>query len=287
MQNKEVDMDFFVRDLLVTENIFFYTQWQWPEEIVEALKWASKTGWNGKGFPEFIGIIKDFLLVIEDKKDYEKHVRFDEKNLISLDLSNGDVKDFAMNGALHYAKHLAEKTNYKKILAIWVSGNPKRHRITPIFVNERGEYEILEDVENFTNFNENNIEEYYLHKILNEQTREEKTTEEILKDAKKLQEDLKNYGSIQDKDKPLIVSGILLALREIEFKWFSMDELSGDSITTDWEKIYNAIEKNLRRANVSPQTKKDKLLSQFLVIRDTKAINEIHENFCTNTFIKI
>jgi site-specific DNA-methyltransferase len=58
------------------------------------------------------------LLVIEDKKDYEKHVRFDEKNLISLDLSNGDVKDFAMNGALHYAKHLAEKTNYKKILAI-------------------------------------------------------------------------------------------------------------------------------------------------------------------------
>ena len=278
MQNKEVDIDFFVRDLLVTENIFFYTQWQWPEEIVEALKWASKTGWNGKGFPEFIGIIKDFLLVIEDKKDYEKHVRFDEKNLISLDLSNGDVKDFAMNGALHYAKHLAEKTNYKKILAIWVSGNPKRHRITPIFVNERGEYEILEDVENFTNFNEKNIEEYYLHKVLKEETREEKTTEEILKDAKKLHEDLKNYWSIQDKDKPLIVSGILLALKEIEFKWFSMDELSGDAITTDWEKIYNAIEKNLKRANVSPETKKDKLLSQFLVIRDTKAINEIHEN---------
>ena len=38
------------------------------------------------------------------------------------------------------------------------------------------------------------------------------------------------------------------------------------------------VEKNLKRANVSPQVKKDKLLSQFLVIKDTKAINVINEN---------
>ena len=131
-------------------------------------------------------------------------------------------------------------------------------------------------MENLIIFNEKNIEEYYSHKVLNEQTREEKTTEEILKDAKKLHEDLRNYGSIQDKDKPLIVSGILLALREIDFKGFSIEELSGDTITTDGEKIYNAIEKNLKRADVSPETKKDKLLSQFLVIKDIKAINEVN-----------
>ena len=45
----------------------------------------------------------------------------------------------------------------------------------------------------------------------------------------------------------------------------------------DGEKIYEAIEKNLKRANVAPQVKKDKLLSQFLVIKDTKAINEVNE----------
>jgi type I restriction enzyme M protein len=96
----------------------------------------------------------------------------------------------------------------------------------------------LEDVETFTLFNEKNIDEYYTKTILKEQTPEEKTTEEILKDAKNLHEDLRNYGSIQDKDKPLIVSGILLALREMEYKGFSIDSLIGDQTTTDGEKIY-------------------------------------------------
>ena len=63
----------------------------------------------------------------------------------------------------------------------------------------------------------------------------------------------------------------------MEFKNFSIDSLTGDETTTDGEKIYEAIEKNLKRANVSPQVKKDKLLSQFLVIKDTKAINEVNE----------
>ena len=166
---------------------------------------------------------------------------------------------------------------YKKIIAFGVSGNEKRHRITPIFINERGDFKELEDVETFTLFNKKNIDEYYTKSILKEQTPDEKTTEEILKDAKSLHEDLRNYGSIQDKDKPLIVSGILLALREMEHKGFSIDSLIGDQTTTDGEKIYEAIEKNLKRANVAPQVKKDKLLSQFLVIKDTKVINEVNE----------
>ena len=129
-------------------------------------------------------------------------------------------------------------------------------------------------METFTLFNEKNIGEYYTKNILKEQTDEEKTTAEILKDAKELHEDLRNYGSIQDKDKPLIVSGILLALREIEHKNFDIDNLNGDDVKTDGQKIYEAIQANLERAQVKPQVKKDKLLSQFLVIRDTKAINE-------------
>lgn len=55
----------------------------------------------------------------------------------------------------------------------------------------------------------------------------------ILKDAQELHEDLRNYGAIQDKDKPLIVSGILLALREIEHGSFSIDSLTADTTVTD------------------------------------------------------
>ncbi|MFU2128542.1 HsdM family class I SAM-dependent methyltransferase [Gallibacterium anatis] len=179
---------------------------------------------------------------------------------------------------MHYGLHLAKHTSYKKIIAIGVSGDEKRHQITPLFINECGEYKELENLETFTLFSVDNIDEYYFRNILKEPTNEDKTTEEILKDAKQLHEDLRNYGSIQDKDKPLIVSGILLALKEIDFKNFSLDNLNGDDLITDGDKIYKAIQDNLNRAQVQPEVKKDKLLSQFSVIKDTKVINEINEN---------
>lgn len=275
MAKKEVLTDFWVYELLKEANINLHPQGSNIKEIDDALKSASKAGTGKVGFPEYCGVVKDFLLVIENKADVSFHIKRNDKDLICNQVTN--VRNYAVNGALFYGLHLSKNTTYKKIIAFGVSGNEKRHKISPIFINERGEYKELEDVETFTLFNEKNIDEYYTINILKEQTPEEKTTEEILKDAKTLHEDLRNYGSIQDKDKPLIVSGILLALREMEYKGFSIDSLIGDKTTTDGEKIYEAIEKNLKRANVAPQVKKDKLLSQFLVIKDTKAINEVNE----------
>ena len=276
MAKKEINTDFWVRDLLIEAGIKFDAQGSNIKEIDEALKTASKAGTGNIGFPEFTAIVKDFLLVVENKADVSQHVKRDNNKLISREPTN--TSQYAVNGALFYGKHLAKNTTYKKVLAFGISGNEKRYKISPIFIDERGNYKELEDVETFTLFNVDNIDEYYTVNVLKETTPEEKTTEEILKDAKTLHEDLRNYGSIQDKDKPLVVSGILLALREMEHKGFDIANLNGDTTVTDGEKIYDAIERNLKRANVSPQVKKDKLLSQFLVIKDTKAINEISES---------
>lgn len=274
MAKKEIKTDLWVYDLLKDAELDLCPQGSDIVELDNALKTASKAQTGKVGYPEYCGVVKDFVIVIEDKADTANHIKHNDKALICQNATS--VRDFAVNGALHYGIHLAKNTSYKKIIAIGVSGNEKRHKISPLFINERGEYKTLEDVETFTLFNEKNIGEYYTKNILKEQTDEEKTTAEILKDAKELHEDLRNYGSIQDKDKPLIVSGILLALREIEYKNFDIDNLNGDEIKTDGQKIYEAIQANLDRAQVKPQVKKDKLLSQFLVIRDTKAINEIN-----------
>lgn len=182
-----------------------------------------------------------------------------------------------MNGALFYAKHLAKNTTYKKIIAVGVSGDKKKHKISPIYVDDTDYYRELPDVESFISFNEKNIDEYYTREILKEDTNTEKELAEILKDAASLHEDLRNYGNLKDIDKPLVVSGILLALNEIEKKSFSIDNLVGDTVETDGQKIYKAIESNLKRVNVQPQVKLDKILSQFSIIRDTQILNEIND----------
>jgi len=274
MAKKEVKTDLWVYNLLKDANIDLDPQGSTIKEIDLALKSASKSGTGKVGFPEYVGVVKDFLIVIEDKADLSKHVKLDEKGLIST-LKN-DVKNYAVNGALFYGQHLAKNTSYKKILAFGISGNEKKHKISPFYIDETEYYRELPEVESFISFNIDNIDEYYIREVLNENTDEEKETAEILKDAAILHEDLRNYGNLKDIDKPLIVSGIMLALRESEFKNFSIDDLTGDTVKTDGQKIYDAINSNLKRANVSPDVKKDKILSQFSIVKDTQILNEIN-----------
>ncbi len=271
--SREASTNLWVYDLLKEAGLGYFTpQGSDIKEVADALKTASKAGTGKEGRPEYTGAVKDFLLVIECKRDTSMHEARDENGILKEDVDSN--VNYAVNGALFYGKHLIKNTTFKKVIAIGVSGNERRHRITPIFIDERLDYKELPEIETFISFSEDNIDEYYIREILKEETDAEKETAAILKDAAILHEDLRNYGSIQDKDKPLIVSGILLALREMEYRNFNIDDLTGDTVKTDGEKIYDAIKANLDRANVSPQVKKDKLLSQFLVIKDTVKINE-------------
>lgn len=273
MAKKEVKTDLWVYDLLRQAGIVLDAQGSSIKEIDDALKTASKRGTGNVGFPEYVGVVKDYLIVIEDKADLSKHIKRDENGNISLETSA--VTDFAVNGAFFYGKHLTKTTSYKKIIVFGISGDEKKHKISPIYLDETEFYRELPEVESFISFSEDNIDEYYVREILKEDTDAEKETAEILRDASVLHEDLRNYGNLLDTEKPLIVSGILLALRESEYKNFSVDDLTGDTVKTDGQKIYDAINANLKRANVAPEVKKDKILSQFAFIKDTVKLNEI------------
>ena len=273
MPKKEIKTDLWVYDLLKEADISLTAQGSDLLEVNQALASASKAQTGNCGYPEYCGVVGDFLLVIEDKAALDKHIFLDNQKLISQDIA--PVKNYAVNGALFYAKHIATRTNFHKVFAFGISGDPKHHRITPLFVNERGDYQLLDDVETFISFNAGNIHEFYLREVLKENTDGEKEASEILKQAAELHEALRTYGAIKDTDKPLLVSGIMLALREIQYKTFAIDSLNGDTIHTDGQKINDAIQANLNRANVTPDTKRDKLLSQFSVIKDTAKINQI------------
>lgn len=278
MAKKEAKTDLWVYSLLQEATVELEPQGSTILEINNALKTASKNGLGNVGFPEYVGVVKDFLIVIENKSDLSKHVKLNDKGLISL--HQKDVKDFAINGALFYGQHLAKNTSYKKVIAFGISGDEKKHCISPIYIDETAYYRELPKVESFISFNVQNIDEYYIREVLQENTNKEKELSEILKDAAELHEDLRNYGNLKETDKPLIVSGILLALRETESKNFSISSLMGekeeDLGITDGTKIYNAIENNLKRSNVAPEVKRDKIRNNFSIIKDSKILNEIN-----------
>lgn len=275
MAKKEVKTDLWVAKQLEESHISFDAQGSDVKEINEALKTASKRGTGNVGYPEYVAVIEDFVLIIEDKAEIEKHIMLTPSGI--LDTSEKAITDYAVNGAYFYAKHVAQKSSFHKIFAVGVSGDAKHHNITPLYVDDRESYKRLPDLESFTWFSPQNVQEYYSRYVLEEKTDTEKTTEQILKDAAELHEYLRTYGSLKDQDKPLVVSGILLALDEIASGSFSIESLTGDPIDTDGDKIFAAIQKRFKRSNVGPDAKRDKLMSEFAIIRTSARLNEIEE----------
>ena len=279
MARKEASTDYWVARMLDDCGIDATPQGSDNKLISDALKTASKRGTGNAGFPEFTAVINnEYALVIEDKADVSNHVLKTGGGV--LDESVEGTAGYAVNGAYFYGKRIAQNSPFKKVFAVGVSGDEKHHEITPLWVNDRETYIELDSLESFMSFSPENIDEYYVRNVLREETDEEKTTEQILKDAKELHESLRTYGSLSDQNKPLVVAGILLALDESAKKSFSVDSLVGDDVPgqRDGDKILNAIKSRLTRSQVAPQEKKDKLILQFSFIADEETLNEVNQD---------
>lgn len=265
--------DFFIGKLLDLSNINYTPNGSSIKEIQDALKTASKKGTGKVGFPEFVAKQNDFIIVIENKAVLDKQANFDddEKTILATDIKS--ITNYAENGALHYAKEVIKKTNFKKIFAFGCSGDEKHHNIRPVYVDASG-YKLLDKVDNFENFSPANIDKYYKEQVLGETPPEEQEESVILDKSKDLHEALRNYGQLGDSEKPLVVSAILLALSDNDF---NIDTLTGDTINTDGNKIYTSLSNYMDRVKVSPSTKKEKVLGQFTIIKDRNILNTVDE----------
>lgn len=273
MSKKEKNLDIFISKLLDSAKIKYSADGSSIKEINDALKTASKKGTGRVGFPEFVGISNDFIIVIEDKADLDKQVNYVNEEQAEYAVDVKSLKDFAENGAFHYGKHIIENTNFKKVFAFGCSGDEKHHVIRPIFIDKNG-YKLLKPVENFENFSSSNIDKYYREQVLEETPVETLELEEVLKKSAELHEALRNYGQLGDSEKPLVVSAILLALRE-DSK--IADQLKGDNLKTDGKIIYDALSTHMTRVEVKPETKKEQVLAQFDIIKNRTLLNQIDE----------
>lgn len=271
MPRQEGKTDIFVNDLLRKSGISLSSQdADINIDLRDALQTASKNGTGNVGYPDYCGIVNGYVFVIEDKASVYDHAKYIDDKETELDMSQQAIKKYALNGAVHYAIKIMASAPYEQLFGFGVSGNEDGYRITPFFLRSRETKPmILEPVNDFNSFSHDNIGTYYCMNVLKEKIDVDKTEDEVRKDAAELHEYLRNYGSLTTEQKPIIVSGILIALSEIDYKNFDINTLVCDKTSSDGEKIFVAIKKALKRISVENSL----ILRQFSLIASNVQIN--------------
>lgn len=213
---------------------------------------ASKNAKGNAGYPEFIiSNRKDaaFLIVFECKPDVKKHEsRARDKPL-----------DYAVDGVLHYAKHLAK---HYTVVAVAVSGTTASSmKVSNLLVPAGGS-----DAKKLVNESGVSVAElipyddYYRLASFDPDVAKKRHSD-LLAFSKELHELIWTKAKISEEDKPLLVSGTLIALMNATFmKTFSA--LPAEEVQEAW---LGAIKKELDKADI-PQAKKDTMIQPYSTI---------------------
>lgn len=244
-------------------------------EVQEALATASKNMTGKKGRPDVIARVGNYLIIVENKANVNYQAKYMTDKDDTLLMDKPSIKDYAENGALHYAQHIVCHTSFDKVFAFGCSGTEKeRLRIRPIYVSKTG-YKILPQVKDFADFGTaERIETYYRTKVLEGKSQQQMELELILSRAQKLHEDLRNYGSLGENDKPQLVSAILLALCNRNFH--TNDLSKEDAEQSDGELIYDAIVEHMDEVGVLPEDKRSLVLHHFEFVKLRPQLSSIH-----------
>lgn len=255
----------------------------------ESLKWWAKTQ-NKTNFwkPDFHLENYKIPVIIENKLYHKKLL---SGNIWSPKNDDSSIKNFSVNWALHYARTMISSWKYKEVIAIGVAGdNEENVEIQAYYVYGYTEtdFKYLENYKNF-NFLENfkafdnfyqdiQLTETEKHKILIDSR---KTLQDY---AKKLNKLMHNHN-ITAPQRVLYVSGMLLAMQDIEDEnWnilasgLTLDDLKGSQADNfrDGKLIISQIEEFLKSRNI-PREKRDLMLASFFEISKNKQRDELAE----------
>ncbi|MBD0847114.1 SAM-dependent methyltransferase [Pectobacterium actinidiae] len=221
-------------------------------KVKSLLSKASKNAKGNAGYPEFIiSNLKDtaFLIVFECKHDVRKH---------ESQARNKPV-EFAVDGVLHYAKHLAKDYT---VVAVAVSGETRSSMKISSFLVPAGttETKILAN-ESGTSVTELlPFDDYYRLASFDPDVAKKRHSD-LLAFSRDLHELIWTKAKVSEEDKPLLVSGTLIAFMNAPFmKIFSA--LAAEDVQEAW---LGAIKKELDKADI-PQAKKDTMLQPYSTI---------------------
>ncbi len=234
--------------------------------IDKLLKRASKSG-DGTGYPEFIITFEnsDLLIVIECKADAKKHIS-NRRN---------KYKDYAVDGALLYSSYPSKQFD---VIAIGVSGEKKQGLQVDAFLQIQGESSCKDlGINKLLDF------EDYLSALQQDPDKTESALATLTEYSKVLNQRLRDDFEFEETHRPLIVSGILLALEDNGF-------CAGYKTKKKPKQIANllltAVKERLERDNIG-EIKRDTMMQTYGFLRtNTKIINDRNKDGTPNTHLK-
>ena len=121
----ESDVDDYVKEKLTAlglkKLIDFNEKSGMSDYMKEALKGSAKTKEKTSfGIPDFHIEKYNIPIVIEDKLGIKYHIA---ENKSGIRMDEKSVREFAVNGAIYYAKNMIASKKYDEVIAIGISGD--------------------------------------------------------------------------------------------------------------------------------------------------------------------
>ncbi|APE75104.1 N-6 DNA methylase [Spiroplasma citri] len=198
------------------------------EKIKDLLKFSSKQG-IGNGKPEFIiwHKTKELVIIIECKSLSKFHI---SENLDS-------PKEYAVDGALHYARNL--KDNYN-VIALGVSGQS----LDDIKISA---YSWLKNDKRYIPRKFNDLVSFDEYLSIFEISKKPISENELIKYSRELHNAMRDEAKLKETEKPLLVSALLLALDNDGFRAQYKSILDGNILART---IIIFIEEALKNSNL-------------------------------------
>jgi len=236
------------------------------EAVKRLLKSASKSSGTGQGAPEFIISSlgnPDFLLIIECKADRKDHIsptceailRDEEVEGESSEARTKRVQRYAADGALHYAAKLSKEFN---VIAFAVSGEKEHETLVSAFLQPKGGVPKV-----FFTKDGSEIDRFLRWDTMIEHATFDPNVQrlrfaELMSFSRELHDFMRDHAKLTESQKPLLVSGTLIALRNKAFQK-SYNEYSPEELQKQWMRVIND---EIQRSEI-PQGKKDSMAQPF------------------------
>lgn len=234
--------------------------------ITRLLKSASKSGKGGAGAPEFIVTGEsdpDFLVIVECKADGRDHVSKTAGQLLAGTLVDEDadgygkrVQRYAVDGALHYARALSKEYN---VIAIGASGETRDAYRLDTFLHAKG----AKAPKALTTKAGKKIDKLltwadYVEHATFDPAVQRMRLDELMSFSRDLHEFMRNHAKLTESEKPLLVSGTLIVLRNKAFV-ASYDVYTPADLQSEW---LNVIRKEIEKAEI-PKAKKASMVQPY------------------------